>query len=129
MVGIAWGEERSYASRKDSHPTAEVMSRALSQDAMETLALTTWIHDAQQMIQMRMAAGRICDEDLNYLGGLLDICQDMVEKDLGPASAVYYEERYNYIQCELAALRISFDQMMDFMRAGGGCPWARPRSS
>ena len=113
----------------DSHSTADAMSQALSQDAMETLALTSWIHDAQQMIQTRMAAGRINDQYLNYLEGLLDFCQDAVEKDLGPASAGYYEERYDYIQGELAELRISFDQMMDFMRAGGGCPRARPRSS
>jgi hypothetical protein len=97
------------------------MSRALSQDAVETLALTTWIQHAQQMIQTKMASGRVSDDDLDYLKGLMHICEDAVERDLGPRSASHFEERYDHMQAELASLRESIDQMIGFAQVQRQC--------
>jgi len=113
-VGLAWSEERSYASGRNSHTTADMMSQALSQDAIETLALTTWIQHAHRMIQTEVASGRVSDDDLDYLKGLMHICEDAVERDLGPGSAGHFKERYDYMRAELASLRESIDQMMGF---------------
>jgi len=113
-VELAQSGERSYASGRNCHTTADMMSQALSQDAMETLALTTWIQHAHRKIKTEMGSGTVSDDDLNYLNGVMHICEDAVERDLGPGSASHFKERYDYIRAELASLRESIDQMMVF---------------
>ena len=97
------------------------MSRVLPQDAMETLALTTWVQHAHRMIQAEMASGRVSDDDLDYLKGLMHICEDAVERDLGPGSASHFKERYDYMRAELASLRESIDQMIGFTQVQRQC--------
>ena len=97
------------------------MSRVLPQDAMETLALTTWIQHAHRMIQTEMASGSVSDGDLDYLKGLMHICEDAVERDLGPGSASHFKERYDYMRAELASLRESIDQMIGFAQVQRQC--------
>ena len=104
-VGLAQSGERSYASGRNSHTTADMMSQALSQDAIETLALNTWIQHAHWMIQTEVASGSASGDDLDYLNGLMHICEDAVERDLGPGSASHFKERYDYMRAELASLR------------------------